>query len=320
MSKSKPTLSIVAPFYNEEEVLPDFCRRLYKTMNETGKSWEAVFVNDGSRDNGSRIIESQPAPYGQIKILDFSRNFGHQAALTAGIDNASGDAIIIMDSDLQDPPEIIPEMIKRWEEGVDVVYAVRKKRKESWLKRMCYHLFYRLLVFFSDTDIPMDSGDFCLMDRAVAEQLRSLKEHRRFVRGLRAWVGFRQAPLEYERDARLAGAEKYSFIKLLRLALDGLLSFSYLPLRLATLTGVIVLTAGLAEAAFITYTRFFAGQSLTETAALSVIILILGGIILLFLGIIGEYIGRLYDEVRARPNYIIRNIIHIEGEKLDGQD
>jgi polyisoprenyl-phosphate glycosyltransferase len=318
MLTDKPTLSVVAPVYNEEETLPEFCRRLYKTMTETGKSWEVVFVNDGSKDRSSQIIESYPSGNGQIQILEFSRNFGHQSAVTAGIDHAKGSAIIILDSDLQDPPEIIPKMIKRWEEGIDIIYAVRKKRKESWLKKLSYYLFYRLLKLLSDTDIPMDSGDFCLMDKAVAEQLRRLKEYRRFIRGLRAWVGFRQEPLEYERDGRFAGAEKYSLIKLLRLAFDGLLSFSYLPLRLAILTGVIVMAAGFAEAVYIIYLRFFSSQSVTGIAGLSVIILILGGMILLFLGLIGEYIGRLYDEVKGRPNYIVRHVIQIEGQKVDG--
>jgi dolichol-phosphate mannosyltransferase len=318
MLTDKPILSVVAPVYNEEETLPEFCRRLYKTMAETGKSWEVVFVNDGSKDRSSQIIESYPSGNGQIQIMEFSRNFGHQAAVTAGIDHAKGSAIIILDSDLQDPPEIIPKMIKRWEEGIDIIYAVRKKRKESWLKKLSYYLFYRLLKLLSDTDIPMDSGDFCLMDKAVAEQLRRLKEYRRFIRGLRAWVGFRQEPLEYERDARFAGTEKYSLIKLLRLAFDGLLSFSYLPLRLALLTGAIVMAAGLADAVYIIYLRFFSSQSVTGIAGLSVIILILGGIILLFLGLIGEYIGRLYDEVKGRPNYIVRQVIQIDGQKIDG--
>ena len=312
MINEKPILSVVAPLYNEEETLPEFCRRLYKTLSEIGKTWEVIFVNDGSRDRSSRIIESQPSGNGQIKIIEFSRNFGHQAAVTAGIDNAMGSAIIVIDSDLQDPPEIIPKMIRRWEEGIDVIYAVRKERKESWLKRTCYYLFYRLLKFLSDTDIPLDSGDFCLISRPVAEQLSRLKEYRPFVRGLRAWVGFNQEPLEYERDARFAGAEKYSLIKLLRLAFDGLLSFSYFPLRLMLLMGLIVLAAGFADATCICYLRLFNNQLITGTAGLTVLVLFLGGIILLSLGLIGEYIGRLYDEVKGRPNYIIRQIIKID--------
>lgn len=317
MSIDKPIFSVIAPVYNEEETLPEFCNRLYRTMAGTGKRWEVVFVNDGSRDNSSRVIESQPSLGGRIRIIEFSRNFGHQAAVTAGIDHAEGRAIIILDSDLQDPPEIIPKMIKRWEEGIEVVYAVRKKRKESWLKQACYYLFYRLLKFMADTDIPLDSGDFCLMDRAVVEQLRGLKEYRRFVRGLRAWVGFKQEPLEYERDARFAGIEKYSLTKLMRLAFDGLLSFSYLPLRLAISIGAVIMTAGFADAVYIIYRRIFEGHPVTGIGALSVIILFLGGLILLFLGIIGEYTGRLYDEVKGRPAYIVRQVIRIE-EKAAG--
>jgi len=296
-----PNITVVVPVYNEEETLPEFCRRLYKVMDQTGKTWEAVFVNDGSSDDSLNVIENHPSGNGQIKIIEFSRNFGHQAAVTAGIDNAKGDAVIIMDSDLQDPPEVIPEMIEKWEKGVEVVYAVRRKRKESWFKRACYHSFYRFLQFLSDTNIPLDSGDFCLMDKCVAEQLRKLKEYGRFVRGLRAWVGFKQEPLEYERDVRFAGKEKYSFVKLIRLALDGMLSFSYFPLRLATLIGIFVSLAAFLEAIRIIYLKLFTDQFVTGVAALSVFVLVLGGMILLSLGLIGEYIGRLYDEVKACP-------------------
>ena len=317
MEETSLIFTIVAPVYNEEETLPEFCRRLYKTMTETGKTWEVVFVNDGSSDRSSHIIGSHPSGNGRIKIIEFSRNFGHQAAVTAGIDHATGNAIIVIDSDLQDPPEIIPQMIKRWEEGIDVIYGVRKKRKESWLKRTCYSFFYRLLKFLSVTDIPLDSGDFCLMDKCVAKQLRLLKEYGRFVRGLRAWVGFKQEPLEYERDARFAGTKKYSFIKLLRLALDGLLSFSYFPLRLATLMGVLVSFAGFAEAIRIIYLKLFTNKFITGIASLSVFVLFLGGIILLSLGLIGEYIGRLYDEVKGRPTYIVRQIIEKDGQSID---
>jgi polyisoprenyl-phosphate glycosyltransferase len=317
MTSGNPILSVVAPVYNEEDTLPEFCRRLYKTLIDTGKTWEVVFVNDGSRDKSSSIIESQPAGNGGIKIVEFSRNFGHQSAVTAGIDHASGEAIIVMDSDLQDPPEVIPKMMEKWEQGIDVVYAVRKKRKESLFKRTSYYLFYRLLKFLSDTDIPLDSGDFCLMSRPVAEQLRRLKEYRRFVRGLRAWVGFRQEPLEYERDARFAGTEKYSLVKLMHLAFDGLLSFSYLPLRITLLAGGVVLAAAVVEALRILYILIFGNHHVSGITSLSTLILFLGGTILIALGLIGEYIGRLYDEVKGRPSYVVKQIIEIKGQKTD---
>ena len=303
-----PVLSIVIPVYNEEEVLPELCRRLYQTMSAIGEPWEAIFVNDGSQDQSSEILCAIPPSDGQVKIVEFSRNFGHQAAVTAGIDHARGDAVIVMDSDLQDPPEILPQMVERWREGVEVVYAVRKKRKESWLKRACYYLFYRLLGVLSNTDIPLDAGDFCLMDRCVVDQLRRLPEHGRFVRGLRAWVGFRQEPLEYERSARFAGKEKYTGIKLVRLAVNGMLSFSYMPLRLATFIGVIVSLASFLEALRIIYLKLFTNRFITGIAALSVFVLFLGGMILLSLGLVGEYVGRLYEEVKRRPNYIVRKV------------
>ncbi len=308
MNDSTPVLSIVIPVYNEEEVLPELCRLLYQTLSSIGESWEVIFINDGSQDRSSETLRAIPPGDGQVKIIEFSRNFGHQAAVTAGIDHARGEAVIVMDSDLQDPPDVLPRMVKRWRQGVEVVYAVRKKRKESWLKRASYFFFYRLLGFLSDTDIPLDAGDFCLMDRCVADQLRQLPEHGRFVRGLRAWVGFRQEPLEYERSARFAGKEKYTGVKLIQLALDGVFSFSYIPLRVTTFIGVIVSLASFLEALRIIYLKLFTDRFITGIAGLSVFVLFLGGMILLSLGVIGEYVGRLYEEVKGRPNYIVRKV------------
>jgi glycosyltransferase involved in cell wall biosynthesis len=320
MNDSPPVLSVVIPVYNEEKVLPELCRRLYQTMSAIGKPWEVIFVNDGSQDRSSEVLRAIPPGDGQVKIVEFSRNFGHQAAITAGIDCARGDAVVVMDSDLQDPPEILSQMVERWGQGVEVVYAVRKRRKESWFKRACYYLFYRLLRILSAMDIPPDAGDFCLMDRCVADQLRRLSEHGRFVRGLRAWVGFRQESLEYERSARFAGESKYTGHKLFRLALDGIFSFSYAPLRLATFIGLIVSLAAFVEGGRIIYLKLFVGQFIHGLAALSVFVLFLGGIELLFLGLVGEYVGRVYEEVKGRPTYIVKEVVDVEaGQGHDAQ-
>lgn len=320
MNDSPPVLSVVIPVYNEEKVLPELCRRLYQTMSAIKKPWEVIFVNDGSQDRSSEVLRAIPPGDGQVKIVEFSRNFGHQAAITAGIDCARGDAVVVMDSDLQDPPEILSQMVERWRQGVEVVYAVRKRRKESWFKRACYYLFYRLLRILSTMDIPPDAGDFCLMDRCVADQLRGLSEHGRFVRGLRAWVGFRQEPLEYERSARFAGESKYTGRRLFRLALDGIFSFSYAPLRLATFIGLIVSLAAFVEGGRIIYLKLFVGQFIHGLAALSVFVLFLGGIELLFLGLVGEYVGRVYEEVKGRPTYIVKEVVDVEaGQGHDAQ-
>jgi dolichol-phosphate mannosyltransferase len=320
MNDSPPVLSVVIPVYNEEKVLPELCRRLYQTMSAIRKPWEVIFVNDGSQDRSSEVLRAIPPGDGQVKIVEFSRNFGHQAAITAGIDCARGDAVVVMDSDLQDPPEILSQMVERWRQGVEVVYAVRKRRQESWFKRACYYLFYRLLRILSTMDIPPDAGDFCLMDRCVADQLRRLSEHGRFVRGLRAWVGFRQEPLEYERSARFAGESKYTGRRLFRLALDGIFSFSYAPLRLATFIGLIVSLAAFVEGGRIIYLKLFVGQFIHGLAALSVFVLFLGGIELLFLGLVGEYVGRVYEEVKGRPTYIVKEVVDVEaGQGHDAQ-
>lgn len=320
MNDSPPVLSVVIPVYNEEKVLPELCRRLYQTMSAIRKPWEVIFVNDGSQDRSSEVLRAIPPGDGQVKIVEFSRNFGHQAAITAGINCARGDAVVVMDSDLQDPPEILSQMVERWRQGVEVVYAVRKRRKESWFKRACYYLFYRLFRILSTMDIPPDAGDFCLMDRCVADQLRRLSEHGRFVRGLRAWVGFRQEPLEYERSARFAGESKYTGHKLFRLALDGIFSFSYAPLRLATFIGLIVSLAAFVEGGRIIYLKLFVGQFIHGLAALSVFVLFLGGIELLFLGLVGEYVGRVYEEVKGRPTYIVKEVVDVEaGQGHDAQ-
>ncbi len=303
-------ISVVVPCYNEEEVINETYNRLIAIFDKLRDfSFELIFIDDGSIDKTLSLLKTLHEKDDRIRILNFSRNFGHQAAVTAGIDYSIGDAVVLIDADLQDPPEIIPQMIERWMIGIEVVYAVRKKRKETFPKRVSYYLFYRLLAVLSDTNIPFVSGDFCLMDRCVVEQLKQLPESKRFIRGLRSWVGFKQEPLEYERSVRFAGKPKYTVRKLIKLAFDGMFSFSYAPLRIAIILGSIVSGLAFLEGLRIIYLKLFVKEFIPGLAALSIFILFIGGIILLFIGLIGEYIGRIYDEVKGRPTYIIRRNI-----------
>lgn len=306
-------ISIVIPLYNEEENVDQLYKRLTKASPLWKEDYEIIFVDDGSWDTTCeklRVFQKQDP---HIKVIKFSRNFGHQAAITAGINLAKGDATIIMDGDLQDPPEILPKFLDKWREGYHVVYAIRTKRKEGFMKRISYSLFYLLLQKISNIDIPLDSGDFCIMDKKVTKVLKTeLIEHSRFVRGLRAYAGFKQTGLAYERHERAAGEVKFTFRKLLKLAMDGLLDFSTFPLRLATYTGFLIAIPSFLIGLFFIAQRIFNFSILGHTAAetpgiatLAVGVFFLGGVILLFLGLIGEYIGRMYFEVKKRPFYII---------------
>ncbi|MBD3308304.1 glycosyltransferase [candidate division KSB3 bacterium] len=299
-------LSLILPIYNEEEVLPTLYARLCEVIDHLDAQVEVIFVNDGSRDRSLDLLRRFQATDCRVKVIDFSRNFGHQIAVTAGIDFATGDAVVLMDADLQDPPEILPQFLSQWNAGYQVVYAVRKKRKEHLFKRLAYFLFYRLLQQISNIRIPLDAGDFCLMDRVVVDALKSMHERNRFVRGLRSWVGFRQIGLEYERDQRYSGETKYTLPKLLKLALDGIFSFSYFPLKLASYTGFLVSACSFLGIAVYLYKKLIIGGEPPGFPTLAILILFIGGIQLLFLGVIGEYLGRIYDEVKRRPTYIIR--------------
>ena len=313
---NRPRFSIVAPAFNEEEVLPEFYRRVREVMDALGEPWELILINDGSRDNTLAVMRELHAKDPRVKIVSFSRNFGHQLAITAGLDYASGDAVIIIDADLQDPPEVIPELIAKWREGYDVVYAVRKERKgESWFKEWTAKLFYRLIYRITDVDIPKDTGDFRLMDRKVVEALRTMRERNRFMRGLSVWVGFKQAGVYYVREPRFAGETKYPFRKMLKFALDAITSFSYVPLQLATYTGFAIAGLSLVAVLIAVYLRLTTGRALLGQATTLVAVLFLGGIQLIFLGIIGEYLGRIYDEVKARPLYIVAETIGFNGEQ-----
>ncbi|RJP62153.1 MAG: glycosyltransferase [Candidatus Auribacter fodinae] len=309
-------ISIVIPAYNEEKVLPELIQRLSSAAKDWGDSYEIVFVDDGSKDRTWDIIREQHKRHPYVRGIRFSRNFGHQSAVTAGLAHAQGDAVFVMDADLQDPPEILAKFIEKWREGYEVVYAVRMKRKESIFKKASYFLFYRMLQRLAEIDIPLDSGDFCLMDRKVLDELNRLPEKHRFVRGLRAWVGFKQYGLAYERHARQGGEPKYTLKKLIGLALNGLLSFSSFPLRLASLLGLIIAgTSFLGLIFFFLYRIFdwklfgYSIRATPGTATIFLTVLFLGGIQLITIGIIGEYIGRIFEEVKARPTYVARDVI-----------
>ena len=303
---ARPVFSVVIPVWNEEEVIPALYERLAQTMDSTGERWEVIFVNDGSRDRSLELLIDLSRRDARVRVLNFSRNFGHQIAITAGFDYADGDAVIVMDADLQDPPEVLLRMIEKWREGYDVAYAVRTKRVgETKFKLWTASAFYRLIRYIADVDIPLDAGDFRLMDRKVVLAMRQLREKNRFMRGLSSWVGYKQVAVEYERAARYAGETKYPLRKMLRLANNAITSFSHVPLQLAMYTGFFF--AGLAGLGIViaVISRIFGHDTLTGQATTLVSVLFLGGVQLIFLGVIGEYLGRIYDEVKDRPLYLI---------------
>jgi dolichol-phosphate mannosyltransferase len=303
---SYPRLSIVVPIHNEQENLPELYHRVTQVMEALGEPYELVLVNDGSRDNSLALMHDLHVRDPRVRYVSLSRNFGHQVAISAGMDFATGEAIVVMDGDLQDPPEFIPSLVAKWQEGFDVVYAVRAEREGiSSRRHLIYRAFYRLLRHLARVDIPLDSGDFRLMSRRAVQSLKTMPERNRFVRGLTAWVGFRQTGISYTRPPRYAGTAKYSWTKLWRLAVDGLVSFSFVPLQLATLFGFIVAGLGAIYTVFILYARIFTDAPPQGWTSLMVVLLFLGGVQLLTLGIIGEYIGRIFDEVKQRPLYLV---------------
>ena len=305
--RRQPTLSIIAPIYNERENLSELHRRVGKVMKSTGDSWELLLVDDGSTDGSTEVILALGKSDKHVLPVIFARNFGHQVAVTAGLDYSLGQAVVVIDADLQDPPELIPDLVARWREGYEVVYAVRAEREgETWLKKATAALFYRLISRITDVKIPLDTGDFRLLDRKVVDAIKQMRERHRFLRGMAAWVGFRQVGVPYRRAARTAGATKYPFRKMLRLAITAVTGFSYFPLQIATYLGF--LSAGLSALAIpiVIAFRLAGNQAFLGQATTLIAVLFLGGVQLISLGIMGEYVGRLYDEAKGRPLYVVR--------------
>lgn len=312
-----PIISVVAPVYDEEVLLPEFYRRVVAAIEPLAVPFEIVLVNDGSHDRSGEIMNELHAHDSRVKVVHFSRNFGHQIAITAGTDHAQGHCVAVIDSDLQDPPEVIVEMYHKWCAGYQVIYGVRSEREgETAFKRATASMFYRLIRKITNINLPLDTGDFRLMDRRVVDAMKKMREHHRFMRGLSVWVGFKQTGVSYRRDARKAGVTKYPLRKMLRFALDAITSFSYLPLQLATYSGFAI--AGLSVVAIlIAIILRLTGNAIAGQATTLVSVLFLGGIQLIFLGIIGEYLGRIYDEVKRRPLYIVAERHGLEAPDIE---
>ncbi|GAB6432008.1 MULTISPECIES: glycosyltransferase family 2 protein [Bacillus] len=309
-------ISVVVPMYFEEEVAQECYNRLKSVMLQNDINYEFVFVNDGSTDRTMEILSEIAANDYRTKIVNFARNFGHQIAVTAGIAAAKGDAIVIIDADLQDPPEVIPELIAKWEEGYEVVYAKRKQRKgETWFKLLTAKYFYKFLNYMSDIDIPKDTGDFRIIDRKVADVFNQMTERNRFIRGMMSWVGFRQTYVEYERDERFAGETKYPLKKMIKFASDGIIAFSTKPLRIVMTLGLLSVLISIIVLLYTITVKIIGTGTQTGWASIMVAITFFSGIQLLGLGIVGQYIARIYDESKNRPIYIVKETINIEQEE-----
>jgi dolichol-phosphate mannosyltransferase len=305
-------VSVVVPVFNEEAVLPELRRRLLETLERTGARFEVIFVDDGSGDRSAALVDAMCDEDPRIKCVHLSRNFGHQAAVTAGLHHARGDAVCVMDADLQDPPEVLPRLLAEWEKGSDVVYAVRRARKEHWAKVALYGLFYRLLARLASVSMPLDAGDFSLVSRRALDAINRLPEKERFVRGLRAWVGFRQTGVVYERDARTGGRSKYSLLGLARLAMNGLVSFSDKPLIVVMLGGLAISGAAFVYGGWLVTVKLLFGGVVTGYASMMAALLFLSGIQLLALGVVGIYLSKIFQEVKQRPTYVVRSLRGID--------
>lgn len=312
-------LSVAIPMHNEEQVLPELLDRLRAVLDALpGGPHEMILVDDGSRDATLDLLQAAALADRRIVVVSLSRNFGHQAALTAALDQASGDAVVVMDGDLQDAPEDIPHLVARFAEGFDVVYAQRVHRKERLLLRLAYFVFYRLIASMSKLKLPVDAGDFGVMSRRVVAEIRRVPEHNRYLRGLRTWVGFRQTGLQLERRERFAGRSKYSVRALIRLAFDGIFAFSIAPLRAAAVLGTIAVLLATLFALYAVYARLVLHQSPQGFTAVIVVVTFLSGMNLFFLGVIGEYVGRVYEEAKARPLYVVGRLIRDGREQRTG--
>jgi glycosyltransferase involved in cell wall biosynthesis len=300
-------VSVIVPCYNEQEVLPELFTRLTNVAGSLGLEWEVICVDDGSTDNTWRLLSEQYEKDPRWRAISLSRNFGHQIAVTTGINHASGDAVVLIDADLQDPPELIPKMLEKWQEGYDVIYGTRTERQgETRFKCWTARMFYRLMEHLTDVDIPLDTGDFRLLDRKVVNALCAMPERHRFVRGMVSWAGFKQTALLYERAPRYAGQTKFSFFRMLNFALDGIFSFSWVPLRIASWTGFLVSGLAFVGIIYALVMRLFTNVWVTGWTAIIISVLFIGGVQLIFLGVIGEYIGRIYTEGKQRPLYLVQ--------------
>jgi dolichol-phosphate mannosyltransferase len=310
-------LSVAIPIHNEESVLPELLLRLQHVLDSlAGGPHEIVFVDDGSTDRTFEILEEAARRDPRIVVISLSRNFGHQSAITAALDHAAGEAVVVMDGDLQDSPEAIPQFVDQYQNGYDVVYAQRVRRKEPWPLRLCYFVFYRVMAKLSETRLPLDSGDFGLMSRRVITQMRQMPEHHRYLRGIRSWVGFRQVGISVERAERHSGRSKYSLLLLLKLAADGIFAFSIVPIRAAGLVGAFVVLLSMLYATYAVYAKLFLHKSPQGFTALLLAVTFLSGIVLFFLGVIGEYVGRIYEETKGRPQYIVGRIVRRDAIEL----
>jgi dolichol-phosphate mannosyltransferase len=317
----RPRYSIVAPIFNEEGNITLLFERIQKVMDSTGEAWELLLVNDGSIDRSPEMIDELAQRDPRVKTIHFARNFGHQIAVTAGIDHASGDAVVLIDADLQDPPELILEMIERWKAGYQVVYAIRDQRKgESWFKLFTAKMFYRVIYRITDVNIPVDTGDFRLMDRRVVEALKAMREHNRFIRGMTSWVGYKQTGVSYVREARHSGETKYPLRKMVRFALDAITSFSYFPLQIMVYVSLVLGVLALLAIPVVALLRlsigmeFFGGQATTI-----ILLLLMSSFQLFFLFILGQYVARTYDEARNRPLYIVASKVGFDQPEPERQ-
>jgi dolichol-phosphate mannosyltransferase len=322
---TRPTLTLVLPIYNEEAVLPILHGRLQGFLATLGVDAEVLFVNDGSKDASLPLLRDLASKDARYKVLSFSRNFGHQSAITAGVDYARGQAVVVMDADLQDPPEVVVEMLTRWREGYDVVYGQRRSREgETWFKLVTAKYFYRVFRAMIPIEVPLDAGDFRLMSRQVVLTLRSLREAHRFVRGMVAWVGFRQIAVLYDRPGRAAGETKYPLRKMVRFAVDGITSFSVLPLRFATYLGLIISVASVGYAIWALFDKIVLHATVQGWTTTVVLVSLLSSVQLLMIGILGEYVGRIYEQVKQRPLYIVADSVNLprapDTDELDDPD
>ena len=306
----KPVYSVVIPAFNEQEVVGETYKRLTNVMTEMGESYELIFVNDGSKDQTAHIIAAFCENDPSVRLINFTRNFGHMAAISAGMEHSRGEAVFVIDADLQDPPEVFPEMAAKWKEGYHVIYGKRIQRKgESLFKRASAKLFYKFIRRMTSVDLPPDTGEFRLIDRQVCDVVNKLPEKNRYIRGLVSWVGFKQIPVEYVRESRFAGKTKYPLRKMFLFAMDAITSFSYKPLKLATIAGFSISFISFIYIISVIYQYFFTDRTIAGWASTIAAILFTQGIVLMILGLMGEYIGRIYTELQNRPNYIVQEII-----------